>query len=218
MIIAGEVSSPMRLPDIALWQAFTDGHRFATKNGETVSTRIADAGALVLPTGRIVVSDPILDPWNKPFSVVVPPGAYPVLLSLIRDEVALAMVRLGEASPVEWKRTKPDSFNVDSATGCFMDHKVSRFLRRRAECDNFEKYMHGFQSALHEQEGRWANCCLDRESGANVVLFRTCGGDGIFPCFFGFGSNGSAVCLIVDMFLCYEHVIGSASGTPPAAT
>jgi hypothetical protein len=125
------ISPTMDLPNMALWHAFVDGHRFQTDDGESVTTRIADAGALVLPTGRIVVSDPILDPFNKPFTVVVPPGTYPVLLSLIKDDVALVMVSFAEGSPVRWQATKPANFGVDSATGCLMDQKVCRFLRRK---------------------------------------------------------------------------------------
>src|SRR5262245_27095920 len=97
----------MELPSIALWDAFTDGHRFETDDGESVSTRVADAGTLVLPTGRIVVSDPILDPFSKAFSVPVPADTYPVLLSLIKDDVALVMVNLAEGPPVRWQAAKP---------------------------------------------------------------------------------------------------------------
>jgi hypothetical protein len=201
----------MELPDIALWHAFIDGHRFLTKN-EVVTTRIEDAGVLVLPTGRIVVSDPILDPFNEPFSVSVPSGNYPVLLSLIKDDVALVMVHFADGSPVRWQRTKPETFGVDSVTGCLMDHMACRFLRRKAEAERYEKFIHRFQDALEENEGLWGSCCLDAQSGANVVLFRTWGGDGNFPSFFGYNSEDEVVCLITDMYLCFEHVLGSAPG------
>jgi len=198
----------MELPNIALWHAFADGHRFVTDDGDVVTTRTADAGPLVLPTGRIVVSDPILDPWNKPFTLAVPPGTYPVFLSLIQDDVALVMVHLSEESPVRWKPAKPESFGVDSATGCLMDHKVSRFLRRKAECGKYEQYMQRFQVAMDEK-GLCGNYVVDRESGANVVLFHTWGGDGRFPSFFGFDSEGKPICLVIDMFLGFDRVIGS---------
>lgn len=200
----------MELPGNALWDAFTDGHRFQTDDGEFVTTRIMDAGALVLPTGRIVVSDPILDPFNKPFSVAVAPDNYPVLLSLIKDDVALVMVNFAEGPPVRWQRTKPENFGVDSVTGCLMDHKVSRFLRRKAVEDKYDRYSRRFQDALQENEGLWGNYCVDRSTGANVVLFRTWGGDGTFPSFFGYNAGGEVVCLVTDMFLCFDIVVGSA--------
>jgi hypothetical protein len=200
----------MELPSNALWDAFTDGHRFQTDDGESVTTRVADAGALVLPTGRIVVSDPILDPFNKPFSVAVAPDTYPVLLSLINDDVALVMINFAEGPPVRWQRAKPEVFSVDSATGCLMDHKVSRFLHRKAEDDKYDRYSRRFQDALEEKGGLWGSCCVDRSIGANVVLFRTWGGDGTFPSFFGYNASGEVVCLVTDMFLCFDNVVGSA--------
>jgi hypothetical protein len=200
----------MELPTIALWDAFTDGHRFETDDGESVTTRIADAGGLVLPTGRIVVADPILDPFNKPFSVAVPAGTYPVLLSLIKDDVALGMINFADGAPVRWEAPRPENFGVDSATGCLMDHKVCRFLRRQAENDKYDTYVRRFQDALEENEGLWGSYCVDSASGANVVLFHTWGGDGVFPSFFGYNADGEVVCLVTDMFLCSDHVVGSA--------
>jgi len=200
----------MRLPDPALWQAFEDGHRFMTADGEIVTTTTLDAGALVLPTGQIVACDPILDPWVKPFSVTVPPDSYQVLLSLIQDDVALVMVLFGEGTPMRWKATTPKSFGVDSATGCLMDHKVSRLLHRKADADKYEKYAHRFQNALDEHDGLWGNFCVDSSSGANVVLYHTWGGDGAFPSFFGYNSDGELICLVIDMFLEQDHVVGSA--------
>jgi Protein of unknown function (DUF4241) len=200
----------MELPNIALWHAFADGHQFLTDDGQSVTTRIADAGALVLPTGRIVVSDPILDPFNKPFTVAVPPGAYPVLLSLIKDDVGLVMVNFAEGTPVRWQAAKPERFGVDSATGCLMDQKLRQFLRRKSESEEYEEYIRRFQDAMEENDGLWGRCCVDRESGANVVLFRTWGGDGVFPSFFGYNFEGVVVCLVTDMFLCSDHVVGSA--------
>jgi hypothetical protein len=203
----------MKLPSNALWDAFTEGHRFQIDNGEFATTRIVGAGALVLPTGRIVVSDPILDPFNKPFSVAVPAGICPVLLSLIKDDVALVMVSFSEAAPVRWHAAKPESFGVDSATGCLMDYKVCRFLRRKARDDKYVQFSRRFEQGLAEHEGLWGSYCVDVASGANVVLFRTWGGDGVFPTFFGYDRGGEVVCLVTDMFLSFEHVVGSAEGT-----
>ena len=200
----------MELPSDALWDAFTDGYRFQADDGEVLITRIVDAAALVLPTGRIVVSDPILDPFNKPLSVAVSAGTYPVLLSVIRDEVALVMVNFAEGSPVRWQAAKPKTFGVDSATGCLMDHKVCRFLRRKAEDEKYNRYSRRFQDALEENEGLWGSYCVDAASGANVVLFHTWGGDGVFPSFFGYNAAGELVCLVTDMFLGLDLVVGSA--------
>src|SRR5262249_55886220 len=155
-------------------------------------------------------SDPILSPFNKPLSVTVPPGVYPVLLSLIKDDVALVMVNFAQGPPEYWRKTNPETFVVDSATGCLMDQKACRFLRRKAVDDKYEKYMRRFQEALEQNGGLWGTYCLDSDSGTNVVLFHTWGGDGIFPSFFGFDAGGDVVCLVTDMFLHMDHTLGSA--------
>lgn len=166
--------------------------------GEWWSARQEDAGTLVLPTGRIVVSDPILDPFNKPFSRAVNPGNYPVVLSMVEDDVGLVSVYFADQAPVTWRATKPESFSVDSASACIMDQKVCRFLHRKAEDGNFDKYTHRFENALAENNGIWGNYSF--QSGANVILFKTFGGDGTFCSYFGLDGDSEVVVLVIDMF------------------
>jgi hypothetical protein len=82
-----------QLPNQALWHAFRDGYRFTSVHGETFEMSTYDGGTLVLPSGRIVASDPLLGPWCQPFSVRVRPGEYPVSVAVAADDVALVMVR-----------------------------------------------------------------------------------------------------------------------------
>ena len=207
----------MKLPSPALWQVFADGAEVVRNDDGTIeSSRTLDIGHLTLPTGRIVVSDPFLDPWNEPFSVHVPPGSYPVLLSVIRGDAALVMIAFGDGPPVSWRPTDPSTFGVDSGTGVLMDQKVSRFLRRKAEAARYERYSQRFRDALDEEDGLSANCCIERRTGANVVLFRTWGGDGTFPSYFGFAADGSVACLVTDMYLAFDCVteVKAATGGP----
>ncbi|MEZ6139145.1 MAG: DUF4241 domain-containing protein [Zavarzinella sp.] len=197
----------MELPSNSLWNAFIEGYQFHTCDGECVTTRIVDAGTLILPTGRIVVTDPFLDPFSKPFTVRVPPGAYPVMLSLIKEDVALVLVSFSEGNPVLWLETKPDCFSVDSAHGCLMDHKIARFLRKQAKHNKYDKYYHRFEDALAENSGISGNYCFDSVSGANIILFHTWGGDGTYPSFFGYNAENKLVCLVTDMFLGIEQVL-----------
>ena len=94
-----------------------------------------------------------------------------------------------------------------------MDHKVCRFLRRKAEDDEYDRYPRRFQDALEEHEGFWGSVCVDTASGANVVLFRTWAGDGVFPSFFGYNAAGQVACLVTDIFLCLDHVVGLVKDT-----
>ena len=70
--------SRFAFPDLR--RAFRDGERFGD---ETI--RVEEIGQLVLPTGRIVACDPgYLRFRSEPaYTRAVPPGRYPVLLSLL---------------------------------------------------------------------------------------------------------------------------------------
>ncbi len=116
------------------------------------------------------------------------------------DDVALLMVLFKEGQPTVWKRAKPKAFSVDSATACLMDYSVARFLRRKANTCNYDRYSRLFEDALAET-AQWANVGLDFMPEANIVLFHTWGGDGVFPVFFGHDADGEVMCLVVDMFV-----------------
>jgi hypothetical protein len=126
----------------------------------------------------------------------VTPGAYPVHLALADDEIALVMLLFSDAAPRRWKKAKPESFVVDSATGCLMDHRVSRFLRQKAEDGKYDRFTRRFDDALAES-GSWGTAEIG--SSGRVFLFRTWGGDGVFPVYFGFDDEGDPACLVIDM-------------------
>lgn len=181
------------------WKAFEDGSNFRLFGGARVVTmRSDDVGSLVLPSGFVVCSDPILDPWQRPFSTTVSPGAYPVHVALADGQPALIMVIFDPAEPSFWKRAKPRYISVDSATACLMDHKVARYLRRRADNGKYERFIKRFDDALAEG-GRFGVVPIGASSDATIVVFETHGGDGVFPVYFGFGASDAPSCLVIDM-------------------
>ena len=191
----------MDLPDSSLWTAFQDGHRFDTVRGG-VEMRCHDIGSLVLPTGRIVACDPQFDLVQEPFSTRVAPDEYPVFLALTDlPEIALLMVQFAEGEPTRWRRTKPPFFSVDSATACFMDARLVRMLVRAAENDRYDRYWKRATDEMEENSGLWGNVCLHRQSGVNMIVFRTMGGDGTFCSYLGYSSDGELKCLVTDFFL-----------------
>jgi hypothetical protein len=175
----------MRRPDDSLWSAFTNG--------------IEDAGVLVLPTGRIVVSDPFVDFSDPALSIAVEPGTYPIFVSRVDRDIGVVLVMFAEQTPIRWRKPKPSTFSNDSATGCLLDNRASRFLRRKAAAGKLERHYFNFENALTERGGNCGSHCLDSRSGTNAFLFRTFGGDGTFPMFFGYGEKGGPVCLAVDL-------------------
>jgi hypothetical protein len=181
----------------AILQAFEDGHEFTLEGGRTVTVRSDDAGSLTLPSGRIVVSDPFVDTGNSPFTTSVEPGDYSVHLALADEAVALVMIMFKEGGPTTWKRATPRHFSVDSATGCVMGFEMARFLRRKAVAGKYDRHYRLFEESLVETG--WANLTPSASMEANVVVFRTWGGDGTFPFFFGYDAEGDVSCLVIDM-------------------
>jgi hypothetical protein len=105
-----------------------------------ITSDVVHAGDLVLPSGRIIACDPGWL-WCKdvaPFTRTVPPGRYPVLLSVVDYwKIACAMVKFCSESPVRWKmalrpgedfaelrRNQFFGYGVDAGMGCFVDAQV----------------------------------------------------------------------------------------------
>ena len=148
----------MNLPSLALWQAFEEGRQFTSNSGRVFTMSVSDAGVLCLPTGKVVLCDPLLDPSDEPLSVSVDPGDYPVFIALADDEVALVMVQFVEGTPARFEPTVPSHFSVDSASAALLDAKLARLLRRK------DRYVDRFRtrSTLLRKAGRisisTANC------------------------------------------------------------
>ena len=160
-----------------------------------------DAGVLVLPAGHIVACDPQFDLVQSAFAQPVEPGEYPVFLAIEYHDVALVMVQFREGQPDHWATLAPARFGVDSATGCLMDRKVARTLLRRSDAGKWDRSWKRIEDSFADNDGLWANVCMHRESGANIVAFRTWGGDGTFATYWGYAANGELLCSVTDMFL-----------------
>jgi hypothetical protein len=82
---------------------------------------------------------------------------------------------------------------VDSASAVLADARVARFLRRKAEEGEYERYRRRFDP------DPWASVELFED--LNVFVFHTWGGDGTFSSWFGYDADGEVVCLVIDMFI-----------------
>ncbi|HEX4608481.1 MAG TPA: DUF4241 domain-containing protein, partial [Urbifossiella sp.] len=82
--------------------AFTDGQEFVGDDRGRFQVRCIDTTDLVLPTGKIVVCDPALG-GDTPLVRHVPPGRYPVRLSLYENDPVGAMVRFSNRAPARWE-------------------------------------------------------------------------------------------------------------------
>jgi hypothetical protein len=206
--------------------------------GGTVAIEIPQLGTLRLPSGALIACDPTylrpVEPdsgeWetksysyqqsHHPFTVTVPPGDYPVVLSRFRwlrgsGPIEAAVKVWVSDGPVDsWEmalragedpRTLPDDgffgFGVDAGTGCFFDASAASALARQTT---------GFVLG-HERSRE----LTDDASGANLIAFHSGWGDGAYPVWIGRTAAGDIACFVADM-LTYDIMTPIHPHTQPA--
>ena len=187
--------------------------------GGTVAVEVPQLGTLRLPSGALVACDPTyLQPFEpewvpksysseqslQPFTVTVPPGDYPVVLSQFRwlrgsGQVEAAVKVWVSDGPVDrWEmalragddpRTLADGsffgFGVDAGTGCFFDAAAASALARQTT-----------EFTLGDEQSREL---IDDAAGANLIAYRSGGGDGYYPVWIGRTAVGDVACFVADL-------------------
>lgn len=178
-------------------------------------------GELRLTSGKLVACDPLVFLLGtEGFNTDLKPGCYPVILSVAYNQnneepiVAYAMLRLNEQTPVRWKMaTKPGEdltklkegeafgYYVDSGIGCFMDADAAQVLvDSTLEAETDEEDLTSELDELLEQNTSlgfmWANMCIDKSTGANVIAFSVGVGDGFYPSYFGYDADNNIVSVV----------------------
>jgi hypothetical protein len=192
----------MKLPNPDLWALFHSECRLRTDAGD-LEVAIQHTDPVVLPSGRLVVGDAIVDIYNsEPLVPTLPAGRYGVRLATATglDGVVASFVRIGLGTAIRWEPADPHCHSVDSGTSGLMDYKLARRIGKRSE-EWFERHLNRCTNALACSNELWANRRSDRETGANLLFFRTATGDGDYGSFFGYSDSGDLVCLVTDFWL-----------------
>jgi hypothetical protein len=153
--------------------------------------------------------------------VTVPPGQYPVLLSLVRwaddpqhQRVAAARLVIRDDPVASWElalRPGEDprvigdegffGFGVDAGMACFFDAVAAPAMDRLSET-----FTLGDATTAE---------LSDPESGANLIAYESGWGDGCYPTWIGRTSHGDLACFVADMLLLHDVV---TSFTTPASS
>ena len=171
---------------------------------------------LTMPTGDLAVCDPfVFAAEAQPFSLPLPAGTYPVILTLASrggdTRVAFARIELSDVRPTSFdlmtlegqdqSDLAPDEvfgFPVDAGTGCFGDHEAIRELGGLLLGDD-----HYWERLSAEMEKTyvhtWSAISWELPSGLNVVAFSTGYGDGLYPTYVGLGPDDAIVCVVADL-------------------
>lgn len=182
---------------------------------------IRQAGFLMVPTGRIVACDPIVD-FATPiaFTQETPKGHFPVRLAILHSDeaagpfVAAAHLRFRDGFPDRWEmalRPREDladlklgeifGYGVDSGTGCFMDRRAAKRLLARIErndayADEFiDQIQEGFADTRFS-----AMIDLDDVGSLNVAVFVSGAGDGHYASYWGWRED-RLIALVTDFEL-----------------
>lgn len=205
----------MEHTDFAL--AFRDGATITDAQGAIATIQVQSLGDLVALRGQIIACDPLTAVEPRPFAQRVAPGRYPVFASVAMladgdQRVACVMLRLREAAVARWEMARMEGqdnvelredeffgYPVDAGVGCFMDAHAAATLDARYESD--ESYDEALIDALEANRGQnwdYANITLDEANGANLVMFASGWGDGVYASYWGYDADGEPVCLVTD--------------------
>ncbi len=200
-------------------KAFIEGRTVETDYGPA-TLRTHNIGELSVPTGLIVACDPFVFFDSIPFTTKIPPGSYPVLLSVERrgtdERVAFALLQISREDAVRWElAVRPDQsmavlkddefygYPVDSGTGCFMDCEAAKVFLKKLEDEvwtddySYSNQMMSDMKKNYVHTWDWGNFELEGVAG-NLIAFTSGLGDGLYPSYFGFDAYGNVTGLVTD--------------------
>lgn len=198
---------PQRLYPSLAADLFHPGTRRMLATGVTAVSKVVPGGVLQLPTGRLTAADPgwVTRRWPDrvgPFTVTVPPGAYPLTLALLDGGVAAARLTIVDRPVTSWdlavragqdpSTLAPGYFfgvGVDTGTMALFDEAAHDGVGRLADADPYNFDVEDSDTLEHR----------DVVPGANVIAFLTGFGDGEYPVWIGRTGDGTVACFVVDM-------------------
>ncbi len=173
-------------------RAFTEGatsedEAFAGMEREFVFT-LRPAGKLRVPSGRIMVGDPLGGP-QEALAVPVEPGEYEVVLSILRftdtGEERVAFARVGapitnDSELFRYAEQDEDSaIEVDSGAAGFFDETVVRLLDGEDEPTELQTRL--LEATDTDSASTWFVADLPADNHANLIAFSAGFGDGDYP-------------------------------------
>lgn len=212
-------SFPVEAPHLS--NAFTDAAKYQV-DGAQITVGSLSIGSLNLPSGEVIATDPFTSPDTAAFTRKVPPGQYPVILSLASFAdtdwavIAAAKIDFTGAEPVTWqlaivsgqdpndlKAGELFGFPVDSGTAAFLSPQSARLHEKRL----FRllgipdlTYIQDLSDQMDSNKatGYWIMVDLEPESQFNAAFFSSGYGDGFYASYWGFDAAGNLACLVTD--------------------
>ena len=191
--------------------------------GKPVEFQCREIGHLIVTSGALAASDPFVSPNPPPYTQAIPAGRYPVSVAIARfgtgdepdERVAFARVELSNLPALSWTMALTEGqdpatlehdgyfgYGVDAGTGCFMEPIAGQLLAERMDRDDeyFNEIMDEMQTTYRATRS-WLDWRPSPEHDANIICFSSGWGDGLYPSFFGFSSQGQLCSLLTDFLI-----------------
>ncbi|MDQ1098756.1 MULTISPECIES: DUF4241 domain-containing protein [Chryseobacterium] len=194
---------------------------------------ILEIGDVSLPSGKIVVRDPLvfLDSTQKPYFVNAPKGNFPVTIAVAKFEewgnrYAAVRVKFTDGQPVRYQEAlignenlegvQQDDyfgFHVDAGLACITDSEAlpafDAFVNKLNMPNLYDDYFAGLFKESYEEHPEH-----QRQNGDwinwtipgtdyQIPMFATGFGDGTYPVYFGYDKNNS-ICGLYIQFIDIE--------------
>ena len=182
-----------------------------------------EAGNIVLTSGKLVASDPLITSEMPPFMTDFPIGEFPVLVHKEIESNCVAYVEMvfKKAKIATWKLATSDGqnmteleegeiygFPVESGMGCLMDFETQEnliLLEQHLFKRKGEEFMGIYEEFFHEhffqEEGavnQYAFLKPHEEKPGNLFAFETGYGEGFYASYIGFDKNEIPVKVVCE--------------------
>jgi outer membrane protein assembly factor BamB len=159
-------------------------------------------GTIHLPTGMIVVCDPVTDLHDRPLDRKVKAGDHPVIAGIVRmngdERVAWLEIRLSDDPVVSWE-SAADAFVVDSGTAALLSVESATCLVTSPDSEEeFGERVEDQMNASYGSGQRWAGIDVLGRKNIDVIVTESGYGDGQYQCDWGMNRGGRPVRLRLD--------------------
>ncbi len=196
--------------------AFQDNTSYTMEWGEFLF-RVHDLQYLSIATGEMVICDPLEMTHDMPFIVSIPPGCYPIKLSVAhreqQEKVAFAKLMIHPEAPIYWDKAmvyagfpkqrksvaEMTESELDMCVGSIMDIRAFYILSKQRHAD--PSYAWQLVGQMRQQQSSWANICIDRRQQLNAILFSSGLGERVYATYFGYDAKDRLVSVLMDFYV-----------------
>lgn len=182
-----------------------------------------EAGNLILTSGKLVASDPLITSEMPAFTTTFPVGEFPVLVhkEIESNCIAYTEIVFSAAEITTWELATSEGqhlteleegeiygFPVDSGMGCLMDFEtqenlnlLEQHLFKRKGDDFTGIYEEFFHEHFFQEEGavnQYAFLKPNEEKPGNLFAFETGYGEGFYASYIGFDKNNVPVKVVSE--------------------